>query len=345
MTDPQKPVGVLLLNLGTPDSPKVGDVRRYLRQFLSDPRVINLPRPLRWLLLNLVILPFRPRRSAAAYQLIWTPEGSPLMHFGRSLTAGVSDALGDPFHVELAMRYGSPSIEQGLTTLLATDPASIVVLPLFPQYAIASTGSALAEVARVLETIETPPPVIAMGAFYDHPSFIAAMAAVAEPVLKQFEPDHVVMSFHGLPEWQVRELDASEHHCLVKPDCCDAVCAENRNCYRAHCFATARALESALALKREDTSLVFQSRLGRTPWLEPDLVDVLPQLAARGVKRPAVFCPAFVADCLETVEEVGIRARAQWLELGGEELCLVPCVNAEPVWVEGVVSMIREVVG
>lgn len=345
MTDPRKPVGVLLLNLGTPDSPKVGDVRRYLRQFLWDPRVINLPRPLRWLLLNLVILPFRPQRSAAAYQLIWTPEGSPLMHFGRSLTAGVSDALGDHFHVELAMRYGSPSIEHGLTALLATDPGSIVVLPLFPQYAIASTGSALAEVARVLETIETPPPVNTMGAFYEHPNFIAAMAAVAEPVLEQFEPDHVVMSFHGLPEWQVRDLDASGRHCLVKPDCCEVACAENRNCYRAHCFATARALSLALALKEEDTSLVFQSRLGRTPWLEPDLIEVLPQLAARGIKRPAVFCPAFVADCLETVEEVGIRARAQWLELGGEELCLVPCVNAEPVWVEGVTSMIREVVG
>jgi len=336
-----KPIGVLLLNLGTPDSPEVGDVRRYLRQFLSDPRVINLPGPLRWLLLNLVILPFRPRRSAAAYQLIWMPEGSPLLHHSRHLSEGVSEALGNGFRVELAMRYGSPSIEHGLSALLASNPQSIVVLPLFPQYAIASTGSALAEVARVLETIETPPPVYTIDAFYDHPSFIAATAAVAKPVLSQFEPDHVVMSFHGLPEWQVRDLDSTGNHCLVKADCCDRVRAENRNCYRAHCFATARALEAALELKEQDTSLVFQSRLGRTPWLDPDLVEVLPQLAARGVKRPAVFCPSFVADCLETLEEIGIRARAQWRELGGEDLCLIPCVNAEPVWVAGVTSMIR----
>jgi ferrochelatase len=344
VADQNKPIGVLLLNLGTPDSPAVGDVRRYLRQFLGDPRVINLPQPLRWLLLNLVILPFRPRRSAAAYRLIWMPEGSPLLHYGRGLTAGVSAGLGDDFRVELAMRYGSPSIEQGLTALLATDPASIVILPLFPQYAIASTGSALAEVDRVLKSIDAPPPVITIDAFYEHPSFIGAMATVAKPVLEQFDPDHVVMSFHGLPEWQVRELDTSGRHCLEKPDCCEHIGAENRSCYRAHCFATARALEAALGLKEQNTSLVFQSRLGRTPWLEPDLIDVLPQLAAQGVKRPAVFCPAFVADCLETIEEVGIRARAQWKELGGEDLCLVPCVNANPVWVDGVVSMIRETV-
>ncbi len=345
MADLDKPIGVLLLNLGTPDSPKVGDVRRYLRQFLGDPRVISLAQPLRWLLLNLVILPFRPRKSAAAYRSIWTPEGSPLLHFGRGLREGVCARLGDRYRVELAMRYGSPSIARGVELLLAADPESIVVLPLFPQYAIASTGSALAEVARVLQTIEAPPPVQTIGAFFDHPSFCAAMAAVAKPVLKRFDPDHLVMSFHGLPEEQVRDLDATGRHCLVAEDCCDTTRADNRGCYRAHCFATARALRLALGLAEENTSLVFQSRLGRTAWLEPNLIDVLPQLAARGVKRPAVLCPAFVADCLETIEEVGIRARAQWRGLGGDELCLVPCVNAEPVWADGVASMIRDVTG
>lgn len=346
MANEDDQIGVLLVNLGTPDSPAVGDVRRFLRQFLSDRRVIRLPRPLHWLLLNLVILPFRPHKAAAAYRAIWTSEGSPLLHFGRGLAESVSQRLGDGFRVELAMRYGLPSIAESINTLLAEDLAKIVVLPLFPQYAIASTGSALAEVARVLESAERPPPLQTLGAFFEHPSFINAYAEVAEPIVKDFAPDHIVFSFHGLPEWQIRDLDPSGSRCLVDADCCASSCAENRSCYRAHCFATARALRTALAvdleLNEKNTSLVFQSRMGRTPWLDPDLVKVLPELAGRGIKRLAVFCPAFVADCLETVEEVGIRARAQWRELGGEALCLVPCVNAGPGWADGVATMVRE---
>lgn len=345
MTIETQPIGVLLVNLGTPNSPSVGDVRRYLRQFLSDPRVINLPQPLRWLLLNLVILPFRPKVSAAAYQSIWLDEGSPLLHYGQNLAAGVANQLGDAFCVELAMRYGSPSIASSVEALLAKDVGTIVVLPLFPQYAIASTGSALAEVGRVLEDIKTPPPVRTAAAFFDDPLFCEATADVARPILQQFEPDHTVFSFHGLPEWQVRDLDSSGTYCLTSEGCCDVMSSKNRSCYRAHCFATARELRRALELSDEDTSLVFQSRLGRTPWLDPDLVDVLPELAARGIKRLAVLCPAFVADCLETVEEVGIRAKKQWRELGGEELQLVPCANASPGWAAGVAELVRDAAG
>lgn len=346
MANEKAQTGVLLLNLGTPDSPAVGDVRRFLRQFLSDRRVIRLPQPLHWLLLNLLILPFRPRKSAAAYRAIWTEAGSPLLHFGRGLAESVAERLGLGFRVELAMRYGSPSIAESMSTLMASDLAKIVVVPLFPQYAIASTGSALAEVARVLESAERPPPLHTLGDFFEHPSFINAYTEVAEPILKDFAPDHVVFSFHGLPEWQIRELDPSGRRCLVDADCCAASSAENRSCYRAHCFATTRALVAALEvdmdLNEHNTSLVFQSRMGRTPWLDPDLVNVLPELAERGIKRLAVFCPAFVADCLETVEEVGIRARAQWSELGGDALCLIPCVNAGPGWADGVAAMVRE---
>jgi ferrochelatase len=303
-----------------------------------------MPRPLRWFLLNFVILPFRPRKSAAAYKSIWMPEGSPLLHYGRALADSVSERLGAGFRVELAMRYGSPSIASSLSSLLSADLEKIIILPLFPQYAIASTGSALAEVGRVLESVACPPPLHVLGAFFEHPIFCSAYAAMAKPILKDFDPDHVLWSFHGLPEWQVRDLDPSGNRCLSRSDCCDTSCAENRGCYRAHCFATARELGSALELGEKDTSLVFQSRLGRTPWLDPDLVEVLPELAGRGIKRPAVFCPAFVADCLETVEEVGIRARAQWRELGGEDLCLIPCLNADPVWSDGVASMVRDAV-
>lgn len=342
VSDLKQPIGVLLVNLGTPDSPSVGDVRRYLRQFLSDPLVISIPQPFRWLLLNFVILPVRPRVSAAAYKSIWMPEGSPLLHYGQQLRGIVQKRLGEGFCVELAMRYGSPSIESGLQALIEKRPSSIVVLPLFPQYATASTGSALAEIARILENVGDHPPLRTIGPFPDDPRLCDAMAGLAAPILATDKPDHVIFSFHGLPEKHVRDLDPEGLHCLVKPDCCDSACPENRNCYRAHCFATARALRTSLGLAEEDTSLVFQSRLGRTPWLDPDLVVVLPELAARGIKRPAVLCPSFVADCLETVEEIGIRARAQWKELGGEELILIPCVNAEPSWADGVASMVRD---
>jgi len=342
VADPDQPIGVLLLNLGTPDSPEVSDVRRYLRQFLGDPRVLSMPAPLRWLLLNLVILPFRPRRSAAAYRSIWTENGSPLLCNSQTLAEASANKLGEGFRVEFAMRYGAPSVQRGIDALLASNPRRILVLPLFPQYASASTASAVAEVGRVLSSVERPPPVQVIGPFFDHPAFCHAVASVARPVLADFAPDHVIMSFHGLPEQQVRALDPTGAHCLVEPDCCDAPHAANRSCYRAQCFATARALRNALELEEANTSLVFQSRLGRTPWLEPDLVNVLPELFARGIKRPAVICPAFVADNLETVEEVGIRARTQWSELGGDALCLVPSVNADPTWVAGVTQLVEE---
>jgi ferrochelatase len=335
-------IGVLLVNLGTPDSPSTRDVRRYLRQFLSDERVVNYPRILRWLLLNLIILPFRPRTSAAAYQKIWMDEGSPLLHYGRELAKHVTQVLGIDFQVELAMRYGSPSIASALKQLLAGEPTRVVIVPLFPQYAIASTGSAVAEVSKVLESISNPPNIRVLAPYYDDPRLIHPMAEIAKTAFAGFDLDHILLSFHGLPEWQLRELSNAGERCLEHDSCCDSITLANRSCYRAHCFATARALTQAMELPDSCVSVVFQSRLGRTPWLEPDLPDVLPRLAAQGTKRLGVICPAFVADCLETLEEVGIRADAQWRALGGESLCLAPCVNDDPRWVNGLASMIRE---
>ena len=334
--------GVLLVNLGTPDSPSTGDVRRYLRQFLSDERVINTSPILRWLLLNLVILPTRPRKSAAAYQKIWLEEGSPLLHHGRGLTEQVAETLGSEFQVELAMRYGSPSIESALSTLLAGGPSQIIVLPLFPQYAIASTGSAIAEISRVLGSVPTPPKVRVIAPFYDDSRLIDPMVEAARNAFAGLNPDHVVLSFHGLPEWQLRDLNNGSERCLESESCCDNLTLANSSCYRAHCFATARALTRSLELADTSVSVAFQSRMGRIPWLEPDLPDVLCRLAERGIKRLGVICPAFVADCLETLEEVGIRANDQWRELGGEALVLAPCVNADPAWARGVASMVRD---
>ena len=334
--------GVLLINLGTPDSPRPRDVRRYLREFLSDGRVLDIHPVARWLLLHAVILPFRPRRSAAAYEKIWRADGSPLLVFGRALRDAVAQELGDGFRVELGMRYGSPSIADALAALREAQVSQLVVLPLFPQYSAAVTGSVLARTfADLVESWDLPAVHVAEP-FYEHPAFIDAYAATAREPLAGFRADHVLFSYHGLPERQIRRSVPESGGCLTRPECCDAISSDNQRCYRAQCFATTRALARALALPQEMQSVAFQSRLGRTPWIEPYTDKVLPELARHGVKRLAVLCPAFVADCLETLEEIGIRAREQWRDAGGEELLLVPCPNAHPTWVAGVSRLVRE---
>jgi len=345
MTDDERPSAVLLLNLGTPDSPSVADVRRYLREFLSDPRVIDLNPIARWLLLNVVILPFRPARSAAAYQAIWGAasgvEGSPLLFHSLALTRGVRAALGPRYVVELAMRYGAPSIASALGRLMSANPTRLVVAPLFPQYSSAASGSALARVYELLGAAWNVPAIETLGPFYDSPAFIDAFTEVARRHLDAFRPDFVLFSYHGLPERHVRKSDPTGQHCLGAASCCDAIVPANRYCYRAHCFATTRALARNLGLGPEAHSVSFQSRLGRTPWIRPYTDLVLPELARAGKRRLAVLCPAFVADCLETVEEIGIRASAQWRSLGGEALHLVPSLNAEATWIQAVADLVR----
>ena len=334
--------GVLLVNLGSPDEPTTGAVRRYLREFLGDPRVLDMSAIGRALLLNLVILPFRPRRSAEAYTKVWTPEGSPLVVNGRALRDALRKALGDDWSVEVAMRYGSPSIERAVARLADADVERITVVPLFPQYASASTGSALEAVYCAAAERWNVPPLDVVPSFYAEPGYIAALAAVARELPEEQRPDHVLISFHGLPERQIRKSDDSGVHCFASESCCDVIGPANRFCYRAQCAATARALAKALGLGPEHWTLSFQSRLGRTPWIKPYTDEVLPQLYERGFRRLAVVCPSFVADCLETLEEIGIRAREQWLALGGEELALIPCVNAHPAWVDVLAGWIRQ---
>ncbi len=336
------PRGVLLVNLGTASSPRVRDVRRYLQEFLSDPRVLDIPRVARWALLYGVILPFRSPTTAAAYATIWSTEGSPLLVHSLALRDSIAKLLGPGFSVELGMRYGAPSIADALERLMEARAERITVLPLFPQFAASSTGSALAQVFRLAAEAWNAPQLRTLEPFYAHPGFIDARAAVTAPALDAFRPDHVLLSYHGLPERQIRKSDPSGRHCLTTSECCASVGSVNASCYRAQCFATSRALAAALALSPDAYSVSFQSRLGRTPWIKPYTDLVLPELAARGIRRLAVACPSFVADCLETLEEIGIRARAQWHELGGEELLLVPCLNAHAVWVENLARMIRE---
>ncbi|HEB91157.1 MAG TPA: ferrochelatase [Deltaproteobacteria bacterium] len=336
----EAPTGVLLVNLGTPESPRTGAVRRYLREFLGDPRVLTLPGPLRWLLLNGFILPIRPRKAAAAYRKIWLPEGSPLLIHTQALTDGVRRILGDRFRVEAAMRYGEPSIRSGLEKLDAAGVGRLIVLPLFPQYASAVTASVCAEVFRCLDRMGDALPLEILGAFHDEPEFAATWAAVAGPGLAEFRADHVLFSFHGLPEDQIRASDPSGGDCLGSADCCASPGPRLVRCYRAQCHATAKALQRALGLDEKKTSMAFQSRMGPRPWIRPFTDEVLPELHQQGIRRLAVFCPSFVADCLETLEEVGIRLRDQWLSLGGEALWLAPCPNADERFAEAVAGWI-----
>ena len=330
--------GLLLVNLGTPDAPDTGAVRRYLREFLSDPRVIDIHPLARAALLNFIILPFRSPKSAAAYRKIWTERGSPLLYHSQDLVNGVRAAL-PGWKVELGMRYGNPSIAAALGRLGPVD--RLVVLPLYPQYASASTGSSLEEVFRVLSKSAVVPPVTSIEAFYDEPAFLDAFAAVGKAAAAG--ADHVLFSFHGLPERQVKASDPTGRHCLASATCCDRIGEANRNCYRAQCYATTRGIAARLGLAADRHSVSFQSRLGRTPWIKPWTDEVLPELAKRGVKKLAVFCPAFVADCLETLEEIAIRGNEQFAALGGAELVLVPSLNSDPAWRDAIVAMTRRV--
>jgi ferrochelatase len=332
--------GALLINLGTPEAPQSGPVRTYLREFLSDPRVIDINPVGRKLLLEAVILPLRPAKSAAAYRKVWTEGGSPLLVESQALTARVRAALQIP--VELGMRYGNPSVASALRKLVAARVDSIAVAPLYPQYSSAATGSSLEEVFRQAGKLDVVPNLTTLPPFYGDPRFIEAFALQGEPVLAREKPDHVLFSFHGLPERHVRRTDPTGRYCLQSAQCCDAMVDANRDCYRAQCFATARALAKRLSLEVSAYTVCFQSRLGRTPWIKPYTDLVLPELAARGVKRLAVFCPAFVADCLETLEEIGLRAREQWLGLGGESLALVPSLNASDAWVTTLTALLQD---
>jgi len=338
-------IGVLLINLGTPDAPTPEAVGRYLREFLMDGFVIDVPKPLRWFLVKVVIVPRRKIQSARAYQKVQLPAGSPLRVYTRELAEQVAVRLAtdDRYLVDYAMRYGNPSIASALSNLHSQNLSQIIVLPLYPQYAESSYETALVETKRVAQELGCADRLSFVPPFYDRPEFIAACARRLAETHEKDPVDHVVFSFHSLPERHLRRLDETRTHCLVKSDCCEQVSALNQNCYRAHAVFTAKAIAAELGLNNEDYTVSFQSRLGRAKWIGPTTEVVLRELAQRGVKRVAVSCPSFVADCLETVEEMGIRGRQTFIAAGGEELFLVPSLNADPAWVETVVKWIREV--
>jgi len=343
MTAPR--TALLLVNLGTPDAPTVDAVKPYLGEFLMDKRVISIPTLLRWILVNVIILNTRPKKSAAAYQKVWTDEGSPLRIAHDKLTDAVKQALDDDdtvgadVVVDAAMRYGQPSIKSVVQRLQGQGVERFVVFPLYPQYASSTTGTVMEEVMDIVRTCTTVPAVAQVPAFFDDDAFIDATLAAGAELHTAFNPDHVLFSFHGLPQEHL--TDAHPQHCLSSSSCCERVGAENRFCYRAQCTQTAKAIAGKLGLDDDGWSMSFQSRLGKAEWIRPYTDDVVEQLAKDGKKRLAVYCPAFVADCLETLEEIGMEAKEEFIAAGGEDLQLIPCVNDHPVWVDGVVQLAK----
>ncbi len=336
--------GILLVNLGSPDSTAVPDVRRYLREFLMDPRVIDAPYLVRFALVNGIIAPFRARKSAEAYQKIWTKEGSPLVTISMRLAAQLQENLG--IHVGLAMRYQKPGIAEAIQKLSIAGVRRLLVIPLFPHYAMASYESAMVKVAHVAAetapwiSLEVVPP------YFDHPQYIDALVAAARPYLTpahEHRPDeHFLFSFHGIPERHILKADPSGCHCLKVPNCCETPAQAHETCYRRQCIATVARLATVAGLVPGAYSLSFQSRLGKDKWLEPSTQDQLVRLAHSGVRKLTVICPAFTVDCLETIEEIGIRGKQTFLAEGGAGFNLIPCLNDHPVWVKALAAMARD---
>lgn len=316
---------VLLINLGTPDSTSTSDVRRYLKEFLSDPRVISFPAAIRWFFLRLVILPFRPKKSAAAYRKVWLPEGSPLLVHSLKIAENLQKLYPDDTKVFLAMRYGKPGIRKTICQILLGNFSELKIVPLFPQYSSAANGSAIEEVFTRMKTSQNFPAIKVISHFYSHPAFIEAFAKNISEA--RFAEEFILFSYHGLPEQHCKRSDPSGGYCLQSVGCCLRKSVQNRFCYRHHCFETTRLIVEKLGLKDSQYATTFQSRLGPVPWIQPFTDEYISELYARGIKRLLVVSPSFVADCLETLEELQIRLREDWLKLGGEELKLVPSLN------------------
>ena len=331
--------GVLLVNLGTPDAPTRGAVYRYLKQFLLDRRVIDYNWVARNLLVRGIIAPFRSGSSSKLYQELWTENGSPLKYYGEVVAEGVQKELGDEYIVRLAMRYQSPSITSELEYLLDQQVSEIIIFPMFPQYASATTGSVHDEIMRLFRKKDTIPNLQFINSYYDHGPMIEIFADNA----RQFDLssyDHIIFSYHGLPQRQLRNADNC-NHCLVTKDCCQTIHIKNQFCYSAQCHATTKAIVHRLGLQPDQYTTAFQSRLGPEAWAQPYTSKVIEREAEKGAKHLLVFSPAFVADCLETIVEIGTEYQEEFEEMGGEKVDLVPSLNDDPRWIKVVADLVR----
>jgi len=328
---------VLLVNLGSPDSTAVPDVRRYLREFLGDERVLDVPAAVRWALLEGIILRTRPKKSAHAYAQVWTPEGSPLIVTSKRVQQKLSAALGDATPVYLAMRYGQPSIASVVAQIAADGIDELLLFPQYPHYAMSSWETV---VVRVQEEVARQVPRLRMTTvqpFYADEDYIAALHAVAAPFLAR-PYDHLLFSYHGLPSRHMRKADSSRAHCMLVPDCCTTCSPAHATCYKAQCLATTRALVARAGIPAHRHSVSFQSRLAGEPWLEPFTDHELERLPKSGVKNLLVICAAFTTDCLETLEEIQGEGRDTFLAAGGVNFQQIPCLNDHPVFIDFLAS-------
>ncbi|QHV93595.1 ferrochelatase [Spirosoma endbachense] len=332
--------GVLLVNLGTPDSPSVPDVRKYLREFLMDSRVIDIPYIQRFFLINGIIAPFRAPKSAKVYKQLWSETGSPLKYYGNVVERQLQTVLGDDYVVKLAMRYQSPSIQAGLDEFQQLGLRDIVVVPFFPQYASASTGSVYEKVMDIVKTWQVIPAVRFINRFLEHPKFIEGFVQLGRKYMAAYDYDHIIFSYHGLPERQITKGDVAHTVCRFGT-CCESFHAQNQHCYRAQCFETTRLLVRDLGIPEGKYTTCFQSRLGRTPWIKPYTDDVIRELGAKGVKSVLAFSPSFVADCLETTIEVGVEYKELFEASGGKHWQLVESLNDNPLWIETLVDLVK----
>jgi ferrochelatase len=323
--------GVLLVNLGSPESPSPKDVKTYLREFLMDERVVDLPKLFRNILVKGIILNTRPKQSAKAYKKIWWDEGSPLIVLSERLQAKVSDKVSTP--VSLAMRYGSMSIKKGLQELVDQGVDDIFIIPLYPQFAMATTETILVLAEKLRDEFFPNVSFTSLPPFYNHPDYIRVLSNSISEGLKGKEWEHLLFSYHGVPERHIRKSDITKSHCKINGECCAIASKAHEFCYRHQCYETTRLVAEYLELKEGTFSTSFQSRLGVDPWLQPYTDRTVANFAKSGTKQLAIATPAFVSDCLETLEEIGMEAAEDFEEKGGEHLHVLPCINDREDWV------------
>jgi len=324
---------VLLVNLGSPDSTSVPDVRRYLREFLGDERVLDLPAPLRFALLEGIILRTRPKKSAHAYASIWQPEGSPLVITSRSVRDKLAATLGGETPVYLAMRYGNPSIASVIAQMAANGVTEVLLFPQYPHYAMSSWETVVVKVFAERAKLAPGMHITTVQPFFQDADYIEALYQVTAPYLSQ-PHDHLLFSYHGIPERHLRKGDSSKAHCTLVADCCTTCSPAHATCYKAQVLATTRALVARAGIAADKHSVSFQSRLAGEPWLSPFTDYELKRLPQAGKKRLLIICPAFVADCLETIEEISEEGRDDFMGAGGESFQQIPCLNDQKPYIE-----------
>ena len=324
--------GALLVNLGSPNSTSVKDVKNYLDEFLMDKRVIDSPYLVRAFVVKGIILNTRPKKSAEAYKKIWWPGGSPLIVLSERLHKKVQENTKIP--VELAMRYGKPSIKSGLQKLVDQGVTEIFLIPLYPQFAMASTETIVVLANKLVKKHFPQVTLTDLPAFYNKADYIEVLSESIQSELEKSKPEHLLFSYHGLPERHIKKSDVTKSHCKIDGSCCNTPSPAHEFCYRHQCYETTKQVAEKLNLKEGSYSVSFQSRLGRDPWIKPYTDHVIDNFAKNGLKKLAVVTPAFVSDCLETLEEIGMEAKSSFIENGGEEFTAIPCLNENEKWIK-----------